>query len=168
MKCAWMIVTDLLRLNVISIVPKKYFTPESANQILPVVRSLMEKIILKQTEIDSVRDSLEALVTANPNASEQIAMKAKLEELYRELADLVASLQEKGCLLKDIYEGLVDFPAIRLGEEVYLCWKIGEPRVDHWHGTYEGFMYRKRVVPDEFMAPEEDIPQNEEARSGKP
>jgi len=58
-------------------------------------------------------------------------------------------------ILKDIYEGLVDFPALRLGEEVYLCWKIGEKSVDHWHGVYEGFMYRKRIVSDEFIDPAE-------------
>lgn len=145
---------------------KKYFTPESANRLLPLVRSIMEKIILKQTEIDSIRDSLEASGAGGLDIFAQAAMRAKLEKLYGELAELVAALQENGCLLKDIYEGLVDFPALRLGEEVYLCWKIGEPRVDHWHGLYEGFMYRKKVVEDEFLDPEqEDMPQNEETRS---
>lgn len=126
----------------------------------------MEKIILKQTEIDSVRDRLDAAGEKSLTLFEQAAMKAKLEKLYGELAELVASLQEKGCLLKDIYEGLVDFPAIRLGEEVYLCWKIGEPKVDHWHGLYEGFMYRKKVVADEFLEPEqEETVPNEEVQS---
>ncbi|MEM0320965.1 MAG: DUF2203 domain-containing protein [Thermoprotei archaeon] len=132
---------------------KKYFTPESANMILPEVRNIVEKIILKQTEIDSIRDNLEAPTTSGSKVFDQVTMRIRLEMLYSELAELVVNLQEKGCLLKDIYEGLVDFPALRLGEEVYLCWKIGEQSVDHWHGVYEGFMYRKRVVSDEFIVP---------------
>ncbi len=149
-------VMDLFTLMIIVIVQeKKYFTPESANTILPVVRQIVEKIIVKQTEIDSLRDDLEAPTISGAKVFDQVAMRIRLEELYSELAELVVSLQEKGCLLKDIYEGLVDFPALRLGEEVYLCWKIGEKSVDHWHGVYEGFMYRKRIVSDEFIDPAE-------------
>ncbi len=147
---------------------KKYFTPESANTALPAVRSIVEKIILKQTEIDSLRDNLEAPTIYGPKVFDQVAVRIRLEELYSELAELVVKLQEKGCLLKDIYEGLVDFPAIRLGEEVYLCWKIGEPSVDHWHGVYEGFMYRKKIVSDEFIDPvevESDHVQSEKSKA---
>ena len=52
-------------------------------------------------------------------------------------------IQETGCVVKDLDEGLVDFPSLIEGEEVYLCWKLGEEHIDFWHGVDEGFAGRK-------------------------
>ncbi len=60
------------------------------------------------------------------------------------LVEIVRGLEERGILVKDIDQGLVDFPHIREnGEEVYLCWKIGENDIDAWHRLDEGFAGRK-------------------------
>jgi hypothetical protein len=135
---------------------KIYFTVDSANRILPKVRDLVEKIILKQTELDSVKDEIEKLENQGSTPNTYLSKKYDdVEELYSQLSTLILELQKSGCLLKDINEGLVDFPAIRLGEQVYLCWKMGEKSVDHWHGVYEGFAGRKRITPDEFVDPAE-------------
>ena len=62
---------------------------------------------------------------------------------------LVDEIEDAGCVVKDLETGLVDFPA-RLGDqEVYLCWKLGEVSIDHWHGVDEGFSSRK-PIGDEF------------------
>ena len=50
--------------------------------------------------------------------------------------------------MKDIDEGLVDFPALRDGEEILLCWRLGEDEITHWHGLEEGFAGRKRLDPE--------------------
>jgi len=62
----------------------------------------------------------------------------------------IQKLEDLGCVLKDLSIGLVDFPAVRLGVRVWLCWKSGEKKVEFWHGLHEGFANRKPVNDDEF------------------
>ena len=60
----------------------------------------------------------------------------------------IEKFQESGCLVKDLEKGLVDFPTLFRGEEVYLCWKLGEAYIEFWHGTHEGFRGRKAIDQD--------------------
>ncbi len=69
-----------------------------------------------------------------------------------QLQDAVTKIQETGCLVKDLDMGLVDFPCRLKGEDVYLCWKLGEERIGFWHGVNEGFAGRK---PLDDTLPEE-------------
>ena len=72
------------------------------------------------------------------------------EQLQREaeaVAGAVEELQALGVLVKDLDRGLVDFPALRDGEEVLLCWQVGEGEVAYWHGLEEGFAGRKPLDP---------------------
>jgi len=63
---------------------------------------------------------------------------------FLELSDIVARLHREGILVKGLDEGLVDFPHLRpTGEEVYLCWKVGEPRIAYWHPLDTGFAGRR-------------------------
>lgn len=54
-------------------------------------------------------------------------------------------IQALGVLVKDLDTGLVDFPALRGGEEVLLCWQLGEDEIRYWHGLEEGFAGRKEL-----------------------
>jgi len=63
---------------------------------------------------------------------------------------VIEQVQEFGCVIKDLDMGLIDFPTLLRGVEVYLCWKLGEPTIAHWHGTSEGFASRKPI--DERIA----------------
>jgi hypothetical protein len=58
-------------------------------------------------------------------------------------------IEESGCVVKDLDIGLVDFPAMLGDEQVFLCWKLGEPRIEFWHRMDEGFAGRK-PISDEF------------------
>ncbi len=58
---------------------------------------------------------------------------------------MIERFQDAGCLVKDLEKGLVDFPTLFRGEEVYLCWKLGEESIQFWHGTHEGFAGRKPI-----------------------
>ena len=65
-----------------------------------------------------------------------------------EIARCVDAIHRRGAIVKDIDEGLVDFPALRDGVEILLCWRLGEDEVAHWHGLEEGFAGRKQLDPE--------------------
>jgi len=78
-------------------------------------------------------------------------VRAAAEEVARELdgiADCVRRINEAGVQVKDLDEGLLDFPAQHGQEDVLLCWKVGEPEVAFWHGVEEGFAGRKPLPLD--------------------
>jgi hypothetical protein len=96
-----------------------FFTPQQANDFLPEVRQIVERILAIKKEADSKTEDHE------------------LTDVMKELEKEILELEELGCVLKDMTTGLVDFPAVRLGTRVWLCWKLGEKRVSFWHGLHE-------------------------------
>jgi hypothetical protein len=109
-----------------------FFTPKQANETLPEVKGIVERVIAIKKDADSRTDD-DAIGKAMERLGEQVQ---RLEDL--------------GCVLKDMSTGLVDFPAVRLGTRVWLCWKMGEGTVAFWHGLHEGFAGRKPVDENEF------------------
>jgi len=73
---------------------------------------------------------------------------AEVEREARELAQAIDAVVELGLQVKDIDEGLVDFPALRHGETVLLCWMLGEDHVAHWHTIEDGFAGRRPLPLD--------------------
>jgi hypothetical protein len=69
----------------------------------------------------------------------------RFSEQKAEIVRIINRIEAYGCLVKDIDLGLVDFPSMRDGRAVYLCWKAGEARITHWHGMDEGFADRKAL-----------------------
>lgn len=108
-----------------------FFTPEEANKKLPEVRRLTSKISELKKELDSGKLS----GNDRKSALDQLTIHA-------------SKLSEMGIELKDPDSGLVDFPAMRFSEPVYLCWKIGEDEILYWHGLSEGFRGRKLLKPE--------------------
>ncbi len=66
-----------------------------------------------------------------------------IEQLHKSIRDILEQITERGIIVRDLDRGLVDFPAIRDGQEIYLCWVRGEPEVGFWHGTDTGFAGRQ-------------------------
>ena len=129
--------------------PPRFFTPEEANALLPQVRQLAQQLVehrADQLAAQARQVEIAAGVARNgggldPTASAQLAGAiATAEEGVR---DAVASLLELGVLVKDLDSGLVDFPSLREGEEVLLCWQLGEERVAWWHRPEDGFAGRQ-------------------------
>ena len=85
------------------------------------------------------------IIVDSKRASED---KARRESVGEHLKSVLESIQESGCLVKDLEKGLVDFPTLFRGEEVYLCWKLDEPSIAFWHGVQEGFAGRKSIDQD--------------------
>jgi hypothetical protein len=69
----------------------------------------------------------------------------ELDALVKDLMSRVSELEDLGVRVRDIDAGLIDFPAMRFGNTVYLCWRYGESDIEFWHGAEEGFNGRKSL-----------------------
>ena len=122
----------------------KYFTPAEANQALPLVRALVVEIMLARAAIIKAQPDLwPVLEKSIGNGGSKKA--GELLHEFRRVENGIRGLQEIGCELKDMSIGLVDFPTLRDGEEVLLCWKYDEPAVAFWHDRQSGYAGRKRL-----------------------
>lgn len=74
-----------------------------------------------------------------------LQQKHRRESAAQQLRTVLEKIQEFGCLVKDLDIGLIDFPTLYKGVEVYLCWKLGESGIHYWHGVEEGFRGRKPI-----------------------
>lgn len=71
-----------------------------------------------------------------------------LDEAIREVDGIIEAIHQQGMLIKDLELGLVDFPAVIHGEDVFLCWKLGEDRVEYFHDATSGYAGRRRLPSD--------------------
>ena len=131
--------------------PRRYFTPEEANELLAEVRPLAEELVARRRSFvvtTARRARLAARIAGDGGDFDPQEPRELEEELEREVAAInrcAERLERLGVLVKDLDRGLVDFPALRQGEEVLLCWQVGEDEVAHWHGLEEGFAGRKHL-----------------------
>ena len=127
----------------------RYFTPEEANAALDELRPLAEQMVEYRRALVAAQEeraTLGARVVTNGGdltPSDFADADDGLEQAASALARSVEQIQAHGVLIKDLDQGLLDFPSLRDGEEVLLCWQLGEERVEFWHGTEEGFAGRK-------------------------
>jgi hypothetical protein len=127
----------------------RYFTPEDANAALGELRPLAEEMVERRQALvmaQERRASLGAQVVTNGGdltPSDFAEADEELEQAATDLARVVERIQSAGVLIKDLDRGLLDFPALRDGEEILLCWQLGEDRVEFWHRPEEGFAGRK-------------------------
>jgi len=135
----------------------RFFTLEQAEKLLPEVEAAMREAIAARADYqraEADRESFVRRVTMQGGMSVDrervIQEKSRLESSVRQLKAAVEKIQEAGCLIKDLDMGLVDFPTLLKGEEVYLCWKLGESGIRFWHGVNEGFRGRK-PIDQEFL-----------------
>jgi hypothetical protein len=130
-------------------VDERYFTVEEANEALGEVRPLTEELVEHRRALVELQERQSALTTriagngGNVQPSELQEVQDRLDEEVAGIARCVARIHEAGALVKDLDEGLVDFPAKRDGEDVLLCWRLGEDEIEFWHGLDEGFSGRK-------------------------
>ena len=77
--------------------------------------------------------------------------RERREGAAERLQSILEAVQEHGCLVKDLDTGLLDFPTLYRGSEVYLCWRLGETRIEFWHAIEDGFRGRK-PIDEQFLA----------------
>ena len=127
----------------------RHFTPEEANAALVEVGPLVEQMVARRRahlEALERQEQLEGHIRGNGGGipPAQLAdASAEIDGEARELARLVDAIAEHGAQVKDVEEGLIDFPALRDGETVLLCWLLGEDEIRYWHPVEEGFAGRR-------------------------
>jgi hypothetical protein len=124
---------------------EKFFSAEEANELIPRLEHLMREI---QVAADALRRRVEELAAGEPElmALELPDLIARFPELRTHasrMAEAASQIESLGCFLKDIDQGLVDFPCDVGGEAVFLCWQFGEPHIVAWHPLDGGFAARK-------------------------
>ena len=128
---------------------RRYFTPSEANELLAEVRPLAESLVQHRQGMRVAaerRARLTARIAGNGGDLDPQEPGELDEQFQREshaVTQAAERLERLGVLVKDLDSGLVDFPALHEGEEVLLCWQLGEDEVAHWHGVDEGFAGRK-------------------------
>jgi len=139
---------------------EKYFDRHEAEELLPAIGEFLEEARKQKRALDSITAEISdaalrimMLGGSLPPFAELNRKKTQREKVAEQLARAVEEIQQIGCLVKDLETGLVDFPSLREGEKVYLCWKLGEARIGYWHGIEEGFAGRKPL--DEAEAEDE-------------
>jgi hypothetical protein len=124
---------------------QRYFTLREANEALAKIRPLMDEIQVIRQKILARRPEVWPVVErAAGNGGSQAA--SKLVEEFERLDALVHQIQNTGALFKDINLGLLDFPALKAGREVYLCWKYGEEDIAFWHEVEAGYAGRRSIA----------------------
>jgi hypothetical protein len=128
----------------------KYFNRSEAQELLPVITRELEQVRRRKQTIDQLEQELAQAAArimmlggSIPNHEELTKKRAEGLRLAAQLKQAIERIQAIGCVVKDLDEGLVDFPTLRDGQEVYLCWKLGEEHIAYWHGLEEGFAGRK-------------------------
>jgi hypothetical protein len=120
--------------------PVRKFTVEQANKSLPLVKRIVADIVSTHDRATKNQLRLE-----KAKGSDQQAAQRELDASVDRLQDLVDELSDVGCELKDYQTGLIDFVGRHDGRDVYLCWKLGEEKITHWHELDTGFAGRKPV-----------------------
>ncbi len=120
----------------------RYFTVDEANAVLPEVRRIVGKMLAAREAIVKARPEVWPILEKSVNNGG--AKKAgELIFEFEKVQTAVKQLTEVGLQLKDVNTGLVDFPSLRDGREVYLCWRFDEPSVTFWHELEAGFAGRQ-------------------------
>ena len=121
---------------------KKYFNVVEANQALPYVSRVIDDITGCYQGAVDIRRRIE-----QPGVDDDVEpLKDEYEAAMDRLNDLVDELQQANVELKDFERGLVDFPAVYEGREIYLCWHRGEKTVHAWHEIEAGYAGRQDVA----------------------
>jgi len=120
---------------------ERHFTREEANALLPQLKQLLRQLRDAKDELTDAEahEVLSEAAAGNGGGSEGHQVGVAFLEVRR----LLEAIEESGIVLRDIDRGLVDFPAVMDGREVYLCWELGEDDVGYWHDLESGYRGRE-------------------------
>jgi hypothetical protein len=122
----------------------RYFTLREANETLDLIRPLMEEVQqIRKIILQKQPEAWPALQRSAGNGGNR-ALSSLVQE-FEKFDELIHRIQAMDVLIKDINLGLLDFPALKDGREVYLCWQYGEGEIAFWHEVEEGFAGRQPI-----------------------
>ncbi len=136
----------------------RFFSLPEAERLLPEVQGLLRSLLqLKEdyqrteTELNRFLQRIAVMGGMIPPREKIGQLRSRKDAATRGLQKSLEKFEQIGCLLKDIDTGLVDFPTLYRGKEVYLCWKLGEANIAYWHHIEAGFPGRQ-AIDNEFLA----------------
>jgi hypothetical protein len=127
----------------------RYFTLDEANEAVGELRPVVARMVdHRRRFLVAQQQRGELTEQAGSNGGDLTPtdfaeVEEELELQAAALARCIEQLQAAGALVKDLDQGLLDFPSLREGEEILLCWHLGEDEIGYFHGTDEGFIGRK-------------------------
>ena len=122
-----------------------YFSVNDANKILPTVIKKFAYAKKMKAEVMKMEQQLTSDIIPITSLEEYATIKRKLNSVITNFYQSVEDLESIGVVLKGLDEGLLDFPAKRFDEEIWLCWKEGETEIKFWHEKDTGFIGRKPI-----------------------
>ena len=130
----------------------KTFTLDEAQSLLPVLESLLKRAIEGKQLAQQVESGLAEMARRiyisggmRVDVTNVAQMRAEMEGHVQRVRESIAEIDSIGVQVKDIDAGLLDFPCRLEDEVVLLCWRMGEPAIEHWHPTDSGFRDRQPV-----------------------
>jgi hypothetical protein len=143
----------------------KFFDIDAANGTLPELRTILETLRDERSQLIELRDEFArqaALETAqagegapgaavppddeSPRAEQRRRLRLRMQGVIDQMQAGVARIDELGVTLREIETGLIDFPALVSGRQVWLCWRLGEGDIEWWHELADGFGGRLPLV----------------------
>ena len=136
----------------------RFFTLLEAEALLPSIEGYLRRLLLLKNEHEQASAQInvisQRIMLAGgmvPPRDHVLELKKQKESAARGLKETVEAIHETGCQLKDVEIGLIDFPTLYRGNEVYLCWKLGEEGISYWHPIEDGYRGR-RAIDSEFLS----------------
>ena len=133
----------------------KRFTLSQAQSLIAKVSPLLQSAIELKSQYSKAERAFQEfsqriMVTGGllVDRERPLELRQRRDTAGQKLRETISEVQEFGCVIKDLEIGLLDFPTLFRGREVYLCWKLGEPCISYWHGVDEGFAGRKEIDQD--------------------
>ncbi|MBZ0199218.1 MAG: DUF2203 domain-containing protein [Ignavibacteriaceae bacterium] len=119
----------------------KYFTPSEAKKTLPLVRQIVKDILDTTSQMRLLAEEITGSVEENPT----------IKKMAGDINRFIKELEEIGCYFKDMdfTIGLVDFPSVIAGEDVFLCWRSDEDDIKYFHRVDVGYSGRQ-LIPEEY------------------
>ena len=142
----------------------RFYAIDEANASIPDVERILVALRDQREDLITFRDRAIGLTPEDGEAPAEAAeelrrIRLRMQGLIDQMQAGVARLVELDIQLRDIKSGLIDFPALLAGRPIWLCWRLGEPDVQHWHAVDEGFSSRR---------PLDELPTGGAAGSGSP
>ena len=133
----------------------KRFTLVEAQSLIPEVERLLREALDAKREYQAAEQAIQEFAErvmmmggVMVDRERALIARSRRDDAAARLRGVIEAVLETGCLVKDLETGLVDFPTLLRGVEVYLCWRLGESGIAFWHGVDEGFPGRKAIDQD--------------------
>ena len=137
------------------------YTVEKANKTILELTPRLEALVEMRAEMRRIDTRLEVMSLAlagaspdNPDAAESRQITMERQELVTKLREGLGAIQARGCIVKDLDQGLLDFYSLMGDRLVFLCWKLGEAEIAHWHTLDGGYATRRPLDRSSTEDPE--------------